>query len=119
MAESASAPSAPSVAYVHETGDATAAGHALVHAKLAFNAQSPFAPTIAFIDDAVYEEVCASVKKALRDLAARQSVRDADGLVEDVVKSGHVKVLNTNPFWLLEASSKYVLVYLSVDLIMN
>lgn len=106
MVESASPPSAPSVAYVHETGDARAAGHALVNAKLAFNAQSPFAPTIAFIDDAVYESVCSSVRKALRDLAARQSVRGADGDIDNFVKSGNVKVFGNHPLWVLEASSR-------------
>ncbi|KAF8813042.1 hypothetical protein BYT27DRAFT_7182017 [Phlegmacium glaucopus] len=106
VTESASAPSATSVAYIHETGDAPAAGHALVHAKIAFNAQSPFAPTIAFVDDAVYQAVVASVKGALRDLAARRGVHGADVVVESFVKDGNVKVLNNDPLWVLEAGSK-------------
>lgn len=109
MVESASPSSAPSVAYIHETGDVHAAGKALVHAKFAFNAQSPFAPTIAFIDDAVYEGVCATVKRTLRDLAGRQSVQVTDKILEDInrlIDSGSVKVLSNDPLWVLEASNK-------------
>ncbi|KAF8810811.1 hypothetical protein BYT27DRAFT_7185480 [Phlegmacium glaucopus] len=106
VTESASVPSATSVAYIHETGDAPAAGHTLVHAKLVFNAQSPFAPTIAFVDDAVYPAVVASVKSALRDSAGRQGAQGADGVVESFVKDGKMKVLNNDPLWVLEAGSK-------------
>ncbi|KAF4620374.1 hypothetical protein D9613_000455 [Agrocybe pediades] len=100
VSEAVEPASAPAIAYVHETGNAQAAGQALVHAKLAFNGRSPFAPSIAFIDDAIYDDVLVAVKSALSASAPRAALRNENGALSSFVNDASVKKVNS---WVLEA----------------
>ncbi|TFK36288.1 Aldehyde/histidinol dehydrogenase [Crucibulum laeve] len=87
------------VVYVHTSGNVKAAAWAIAASKAAFNGQAPLAPTVAFVDNAVYEEFRFELLTALRNTPYRKTSSGG------VLSAQGVDVLAQEPCFVVEAPS--------------